>query len=68
MIPKHCQKWLDNLIVARFPADARTIAERQWNAPIRASKPQQPCDHGMFGDEKDQLELDVEMFMPPVED
>ena len=59
----------DNLLqLERIEADRKTIAERQWNAPIRAAKPQQPCDHGMFGDEKDQLELDVEMFMPPVED
>ena len=47
--------------------DERTIAERKWAAPIRASKPQQPCDHGIFGDEKDQLEL-CEMFQDPTND
>ena len=48
--------------------DERTIAERKWAAPKLAAKPQQPMDIGLFGDSMDQLELDVEMFMPPVED
>ena len=47
--------------------DERTIAERKWAVPIRASKPQQPCDHSMFGDEKDQLDL-CEMFADPTND
>ena len=44
--------------------DEKTIAERKWRAPKLAAKPQQPCDHGMFGDEKDQLDL-CEMFADP---
>ena len=44
--------------------DERTIAERKWAVPIRAAKPQQPCDHGMFGDEHLQMDL-VEMFQEP---
>ena len=68
MIPKEAQQWLDNLILARFPEDAKTVAERKWLAPIKPAKPQLPCDEGLFGDSMDQLELDVEMFMPPVED
>ena len=45
--------------------DERTIAERQWSAPIRAAKPQLACDHGMFGDEKDQRFDMCEMFQDP---
>ena len=26
-------------------------------APIKPGKPQQPCDHGLFSDEADQLDL-----------
>ena len=63
-----CIRWIDEadtgLALNRLATDERTIAERQWAAPIRAAKPQQPCDHGMFGDEKDQLDL-CEMFQEP---
>ena len=55
---------LSGLQLDHLARDERTIAERKWAAPIRASKPQQPCDHGMFGDEKDQLDL-CEMFADP---
>jgi hypothetical protein len=44
-----------------LPRDERTVAERKWSAPIKPAKPQQPCDHGLFSDEMDQ----VEMFMDP---
>ena len=47
--------------------DERTIAERKWRAPKLTAKPQLPCDHGMFGDEKDQLDL-CEMFQEPIND
>lgn len=43
-------------------ADQRTMAERAWAAPVRASKPQLPCDVGLFGDDHLQMDL-VEMFM-----
>ena len=41
--------------------DEKTLAERKWRAPKLAPKPQQPCDHGLFSDEMDQ----VEMFQDP---
>jgi hypothetical protein len=61
MIPKEAQQWLDNLILARFPQDAKTVAERKWQAGLKPAKPQQPCDVGLFSDDMDQ----VEMFMDP---
>lgn len=33
-------------------------------APLRPSKPQMPCDHGLFSDEAAQLDL-VEMLQEP---
>lgn len=35
--------------------------------PLRPSKPQLPCDVGLFSDEPDQVDL-IEMLMDPVED
>ena len=43
---------LSGLQLDRLARDERTTAERKWAAPKLAAKPQQPCDHGMFGDEK----------------
>lgn len=37
--------------------DQRTVAERKWQSPTVADKPQRPCDHGLFSDEHRQLEL-----------
>ena len=48
--------------------DEKTVGERKWQAGLKPRKPQLACDHGMFGDSMDQLELDVEMFMPPEND
>ncbi len=45
----------------RIEADQKTVAERKWQAGLKPAKPQQPCDHGLFSDEMDQ----VEMFMDP---
>jgi hypothetical protein len=45
----------------RLATDQRVVAERKWLAPIKPAKPQQPCDHGLFSDEMDQ----VEMFLDP---
>jgi hypothetical protein len=42
-------------------SDEKTVAERKWQAGLKPAKPQQPCDHGLFSDEMDQ----VEMFMEP---
>jgi hypothetical protein len=36
-------------------------------APIKPAKPQRPCDHGLFSDEADQLDL-CEMFQDQPED
>lgn len=44
--------------------DQRTTAERAWKARTIAGKPQLPCDHGLFSDDRHQLDL-VEMFMDP---
>ena len=44
--------------------DEKTIAERKWQSGLKPAKPQQPCDHGMFGDGHLQLDL-VEMLMDP---
>ena len=44
--------------------DEKTIAERKWRAPLRASANQLPADVGLFSDDADQLDL-CEMFMEP---
>lgn len=44
--------------------DEKTVAERKWQAPKLAPKPQKPCDHGLFSDDAAQLDL-VEMFQDP---
>lgn len=48
-------------------SDQRTICERAWVAPVRAPVRQLPCDVGLFGDERLQMDL-VEMFQDPVDD
>lgn len=52
--------------MARLATDQRTIAERKWKARTVAGKPQLPCDHGLFSDDQDQL--DMGMFMEPTND
>lgn len=44
--------------------DQRDYAQRQWQKPKLAPKPQQPCDIGLFSDDAAQLDL-VEMFQDP---
>lgn len=44
--------------------DERTIAQRKWLESLRPTKPQKACDHGLFSDEANQLDL-VEMFQDP---
>ena len=44
--------------------DRRVIAERKWADPMQAQRPQYACDHGLFSDEMDQ----IEMFMEPTND
>ena len=38
-------------IFRRRADDVRIVAEREWNAGPKPTKPQEPCDHGLFGDE-----------------
>jgi hypothetical protein len=33
------------------------IGRRRANAPLQASKAQQPCDHGLFSDDARQLDI-----------
>lgn len=47
--------------MAALAEDQRILAERKWRAPTKARKPQLPCDHGLFSDEADQLDL-VSLF------
>ncbi len=51
----------------RIEADQRTVAERQWHKPKLAPKQQKACDHGLFSDEANQLDL-VEMLQDPTND
>lgn len=41
----------------RKATDEKTVAERRWNAPTRAPKPQAPCDIGLFSDNAAQADL-----------
>jgi hypothetical protein len=50
-----------------FPSDIKGLLRLKAAAPIKPAKPQKACDHGLFSDEADQLDL-VEMFQDPVED
>jgi hypothetical protein len=50
--------------LASITIDQKTVAERQWQQRKLAPKPQKPCDHGLFSDERDQLDL-CEMFQDP---
>ena len=45
----------------RRELDEKTVAERKWRSGTKAKKPQLPCDHGLFSDEADQLDL-VSLF------
>jgi hypothetical protein len=45
--------------------DERTIAERKWSAPKLAPAAQQPCDHGLFGDAANQIDL-LDLLQQPV--
>ena len=48
----------------RLAIDQKTVAERAWTAPKKAPKPQEPCDHGLFSD--DRLQLDIaDMLQDP---
>lgn len=37
--------------------DEKTIAERKWQAPAIAPKPQKPLDIGLFSDDSKQEEM-----------
>jgi hypothetical protein len=36
---------------------SQSLAQRRANAPLRPAKEQAPCDHGLFGDERNQADL-----------
>ena len=42
-------------VFRRRADDERIVAEREWKAGLKPTKPQEPCDHGLFGDEARQL-------------
>ena len=44
-------------VFRRRADDERIVAEREWKAGLKPTEPQQPCDHGLFGDEARQLDL-----------
>lgn len=48
-------------------ADVGGLLRIKAAAPIKPRKPQSPCDHGLFSDEADQLDL-VEMFQDSTEE
>lgn len=54
------REWAEE-VMAR---DQKTIAERKWQAPSKAPKPQKACDIGLFSDDASQLDL-VEMLQQP---
>lgn len=54
-------------VLNKTATDEKTVAERQWSKPKLAPKPQKPCDHGIFSDDANQLDL-VEMFADPTND
>jgi hypothetical protein len=51
-------------LLRREGIDVKKVAERRWKAPLKAPRPQQPCDIGLFGDDHLQLDL-VEMLQDP---
>jgi hypothetical protein len=50
-----------------FPSDIKGLLRQRAAAPIKPDKPQKACDHGLFSDEADQLDL-CEMFQDQPED
>jgi hypothetical protein len=44
-------------VFRRRADDGRIVAEREWKAGLKPTEPQEPCDHGLFGDEARQLDL-----------
>ena len=51
----------------RLATDQKTVAERKWQTPKLAPKPQKAMDIGLFSDDANQLDL-VEMFQDPTND
>lgn len=48
-------------------AERESLAKVRASAPMRPRKPQKACDHGLFSDDADQLDL-CEMFQDQPED
>jgi hypothetical protein len=56
-------------ILEACDAANRSLAQRKANSPLMAPKPQIPCDHGLFSEERDQLDLaDMPMFTDAIEE
>ena len=66
MSPKPTQLTADALF-RPLALDQRVVAESEWQAGLRPTTAQLPCDHGLFGDGHLQLDL-VEMLQEQVED
>lgn len=45
----------------------KSLAQRRADSPLMGKRAQQACNHGLFSDEADQLDL-CEMFQDPAED
>jgi hypothetical protein len=44
-------------IFNHIAADQKTVAERTWQKPTLAPKPQAPCNIGLFSDDSKQQDL-----------
>ena len=54
---------LGQVEIPQCQEDLPQAAQRRVNQPLRPSKPQIPCDEGLFSNTKDQLDLaDMPMF------
>lgn len=48
------------------PTSSQYLAHKAANT-LKPTKPQLPCDHGLFSDEANQLDL-IEMLMEPLDE
>lgn len=55
---KHAAQWPAQIENGLRELDAtRKLLEKRWQQQTLAPKPQQPCDLGLFSDDKDQTEM-----------
>lgn len=68
LVLTHAETFAHDLgLYNRDQADRKALAERKWRGRTLAPKPRLPCDHGLFSDEAQQIDL-IEMLQNPVED